>query len=49
MLHIDPGDVVFIAAALAAGADIWSDDPHFTKQKKIKGLKQMYWTKKGIK
>ncbi|MBS3067182.1 hypothetical protein J4450_00650 [Candidatus Micrarchaeota archaeon] len=36
MLHIDPGDVVFIAAALAAGADIWSDDPHFTKQKKIK-------------
>ncbi len=34
--HIDPKDTPFIAAALATGADIWSDDEHFTKQKKIK-------------
>jgi predicted nucleic acid-binding protein len=36
MSHIDPDDVPFIAAALAAGTDIWSDDMHFTKQKRIK-------------
>ncbi len=36
MDSIDPDDTPFIAAALATGADIWSDDSHFTKQKKIK-------------
>ncbi|MDO8554757.1 MAG: PIN domain-containing protein [Candidatus Micrarchaeota archaeon] len=36
MDSIDSDDTPFIAAALATGADIWSDDPHFTKQKKIK-------------
>jgi len=36
MLEIDSDDVPFISAALATGADIWSDDEHFTKQKKIK-------------
>ncbi len=36
MSSIDPDDVPFIAAALATGADIWSDDPHFTRQNKIK-------------
>ncbi len=36
MDKIDPNDTPFIATALATGADIWSDDPHFTKQKKIK-------------
>ncbi len=36
MDKIDPNDTAFIAAALATGADIWSDDPHFAKQKKIK-------------
>ena len=33
---IDPKDTVFIAAALAVGADIWTDDKHFLKQKRIK-------------
>ena len=33
---IDPDDTPFIAAALAADADIWSDDLHFRKQSKIK-------------
>lgn len=36
MGHIDPKDIPFIAAALAARADIWSDDKHFEKQNKIK-------------
>ena len=36
MFKIDPDDVPFIAAALATGADIWSDDLHFIKQKRIK-------------
>jgi predicted nucleic acid-binding protein len=36
MSHIDSDDTPFIAAALATGADIWSDDAHFTKQKRIK-------------
>jgi predicted nucleic acid-binding protein len=36
MDHIDPDDTPFIAAALAIRADIWSDDRHFDKQKKIK-------------
>ena len=35
MLKIDPEDVAFTAAALATGADIWSDDEHFQKQNKI--------------
>ena len=41
MSAIDPDDVPFIAAALATGADIWSDDPHFAKQKKIRIWKTM--------
>lgn len=36
MDKIDPQDTPFIAAALATGSDIWSDDRHFEKQKKIK-------------
>lgn len=36
MHAIDPDDVPFIAAALATGAGIWSDNKHFQKQKKIK-------------
>ena len=32
----DPNDTPFIAAALATGADIWSDDTHFEKQKVVK-------------
>ncbi|MEK6863645.1 MAG: PIN domain-containing protein [Nanoarchaeota archaeon] len=36
MDRIDQDDTPFIAAALATGSDIWSDDTHFEKQKKIK-------------
>ena len=36
IFEIDAGDVPFVAAALATGSDIWSDDEHFEKQKKIK-------------
>jgi len=32
----DPFDTSFIAAALASGSDIWSDDSHFEKQNRIK-------------
>jgi len=40
MLHIDPDDVVFAAAALAyPDAIIWSDDRHFEGQSKIKVVK----------
>ena len=39
MDRIDPDDTQFIAAALATHSDIWSDDLHFQKQKKIKVLK----------
>lgn len=33
---IDPDDAQFIAAALATNSDIWSDDPHFQRQKRVK-------------
>lgn len=36
MKKIDPQDSPFIAAALATGSDIWSDDAHFDKQQKVK-------------
>mgnify|MGYP001612638762 CR=1 FL=1 len=36
MWKIDPKDTPFIAAALALGADVWSDDGHFARQKKVK-------------
>jgi len=36
MDSIDWKDTPFIAAALAIDADIWSDDKHFEKQRKIK-------------
>ncbi len=36
MEKIDTNDVPFIAAALATDSDIWSDDSHFQRQKKIK-------------
>lgn len=36
MWSIDPKDTPFIAAALAIGADIWSDDKHFEKQNSVK-------------
>lgn len=39
MDKIDPDDTPFIAAALATGADIWSDDHHFQMQKRIKAWK----------
>ena len=40
MEHIDPEDVVFIAAAFSiADSVIWSDDRHFEKQNKVKALK----------
>lgn len=32
----DKADAPFIAAALATGADIWSEDKHFLKQDKIR-------------
>jgi predicted nucleic acid-binding protein len=35
MGHIDQEDAVFIAAALALDAEIWSDDRHFEKQKTV--------------
>jgi predicted nucleic acid-binding protein len=38
MMEIDKDDVVFIAAALATKAVIWSDDAHFKKQKKVEVL-----------
>ena len=36
MWDTDPKDTPFIAAALTTGADIWSDDKHFTEQTRIK-------------
>ena len=36
MDKIDKDDTPFIAAALAAKTDIWSDDGHFEKQNRIK-------------
>jgi predicted nucleic acid-binding protein len=33
---IDPDDTPFIAAALAIGASIWSDDAHFKKQDEVR-------------
>jgi len=36
MDSIDPDDTPFIAVALATGSDIWSDDSHFQKQKRIR-------------
>ena len=36
MEHIDPDDTPFIAAAILTGGDIWSDDKHFEKQKRVK-------------
>lgn len=35
MDEIDPLDTPFIAAALAVKCDIWSDDGHFQKQKRV--------------
>lgn len=40
---IDPDDTPFIAAALAMDADMWSDDKHFKKQKRIK-----VWTTRDL-
>jgi len=40
MDKIDPKDTIFIACALACGGFIWSDDKHFSKQNRIKILKQ---------
>lgn len=37
--EVDPDDTPFIAAALACNVDIWSDDEHFQKQKRIKTWK----------
>lgn len=32
LADIDPDDVIFLAAALAVGGGIWSDDRHFREQ-----------------
>lgn len=45
MNKIDSDDTPFIAAALATGSDIWSDDKHFEKQKRIKIWKTSDLTK----
>lgn len=39
MSKIDVNDTIFIAAALALNADIWSEDKDFDRQKNIKVLK----------
>jgi len=40
MGHIDPGDVIFVATAIAVdGACIWSNDRHFERQGRIKVFK----------
>lgn len=36
MDKIDPDDTQFLAAALATNSDIWSDDPHFQRQTRIR-------------
>lgn len=36
MKEIDEKDSAFLAAALASGANLWSDDAHFQKQQKVK-------------
>jgi len=36
MKKIDPQDSPFLAAALATGSDIWSEDNHFGKQQRVK-------------
>ncbi|MBI4141956.1 hypothetical protein HY484_03470 [Candidatus Woesearchaeota archaeon] len=36
MDSIDLNDAPFIAAALATQADIWSDDLHFQRQKRVR-------------
>lgn len=38
MDKIDPDDIIFIAAALAFKALIWSDDAHFKMQDRVKTL-----------
>ena len=43
MKDIDPQDSMFLAAALAANAHIWSDDLHFQKQNKVR-----VWTTKEL-
>lgn len=43
MDKIDPDDTQFIAAALATNSDIWSDDQHFKKQRRVK-----VWTTKEL-
>ena len=43
MKDIDPQDSMFLAAALAANAQIWSDDLHFQKQNKVR-----VWTTKEL-
>lgn len=43
MDNIDSDDTPFVAGALAIGADIWSDDKHFQKQKVVK-----VWTTKEL-
>lgn len=37
--HIDPEDMIFIAAALSIGAAIWSDDNDFDRQDEIRVFK----------
>ncbi len=46
MWPIDPKDTPFIAAALATASDIWSDDPHFQQQNKLKAWKTKDLVKK---
>jgi predicted nucleic acid-binding protein len=39
LAHVDPGDVVFLAAAVSVGGVVWSDDAHFDRQHLVKNLK----------
>ena len=45
MQHHDPDDAMFVAAALATNATIWSDDKHLKKQSLVK----VYTTKELLK
>jgi len=48
-LIVDPDDIPFLACAMALNANIWSDDKHFKKQKKIKIFTTNDFIKKFLK
>src|SRR3989344_3163272 len=45
---IDINDVVFLACALSLDLEIWSDDKHFQKQKKVKVLTTQEFVKRFL-